>query len=148
MYFSGGTMRITELQRDAEFEEAFGVIQELHHDLDGHTYRDLIPGMRAAGYRMFAVREGDDLVAVAGVQRLTNLYYGRHFYLYDLAVTERARSEGHGERLLRHVEAVARAEGCGYVALACGREREAALRFYESRMGYERPGYSMRKRLT
>ena len=50
-------------------------------------------------------------------------------------MTERARSKGHGERLLRHVEGVAREEGCGYVALACGRERDAALRFYEERMG-------------
>ncbi len=94
---------------------------------------------------MFAVREEDGLVAVVGVQRLTNLYYGRHFYVYDLSVTEGARSKGHGERLLRHGEEVAREEGCGYVALACGREREDALRFYEDRMGYERPGYSMRK---
>ena len=140
-------MRITELQHDAGFEEAFPVIHELHHDLDERRYRELIPEMRAAGYRMFAVRE-DGLVAVMGVQKLTNLYYGRHFYVYDLSVTEEARSEGHGERLLRHVEGVAREEGCGYVALACGRERDAALRFYEERMGYERPGYSMRKALT
>jgi ribosomal protein S18 acetylase RimI-like enzyme len=97
---------------------------------------------------MFAVREKVGLVAVVGVQKLTNLYYGRHFYVYDLSVTEGARSEGHGERLLRYVEGVAREEGCGYVALACGRERDAALRFYEDRMGYERPGYSMRKALT
>jgi ribosomal protein S18 acetylase RimI-like enzyme len=141
-------MRITELQHGAEFEEAFGVIRELHNDLDERTYRELVPEMRAAGYRMFAVHEGGDIVAVAGVQRLTNLYYGRHFYVYDLSVTEDARSRGHGEGLLRHVEDVARAEGCGYVALACGREREAALRFYEDRMGYERPGYSMRKALS
>ena len=103
--------------------------------------------MRAARYRMFAVREDDRLVAVAGVQRLTNLYYGRHLYVYDLSVTEGARSKGHGERLLRHVEEVARGEGCGHVALACGRERQDALRFYEDRMGYERPGFSMRKAL-
>ena len=141
-------MRITELQHDAEFEEAFPVIHELHHDLDERRYRELIPDMRATGYRMFAVREGGDIVAVAGVQRLTNLYYGRHFYVYDLSVTEGARSKGHGEGLLRHVEGVARGEGCGYVALACGRERDAALRFYENRMGYERPGYSMRKALS
>ena len=140
-------MRITELEHDAEFGEAFGVIRELHQDLDERLYRELIPEMRAAGYRMFAVREGDDLVAVAGVQRLTNLYYGRHFYVYDLSVTEDARSNGYGERLLRHVEEVARGEGCGHVALACGRQREDALRFYEDRMGYERPGYSMRKAL-
>ena len=140
-------MRITELGSDAEFAEAFWVIRGLHDDLDERRYGELIPEMRAAGYRMFAVREEDRLVAVAGVQRLTNLYYGRHFYVYDLSVTEGVRSKGHGERLLRHVEGVAREEGCGYLALACGRERDAALRFYEDRMGYERPGYSMRKAL-
>ena len=123
------------------------MIRGLHHGLEEDRYRELIPEMRAAGYRMFAVREGGSIVAVAGVQRLTNLYYGRHFYVYDLSVTGAARSKGHGERLLRHVEGVARGEGCGYVALACGREREDALRFYEDRMGYERPGYSMRKAL-
>jgi GNAT superfamily N-acetyltransferase len=140
-------LRVTELGSEAEFAEAFGVVRELHHDLDERRYGELIPEMRAAGYRMFAVREEGGIVAVAGVQRLTNLYYGRHFYVYDLSVTESARSKGHGERLLRHVEGVARGEGCGYVALACGRERESALRFYEDRMGYERPGYSMRKAL-
>jgi len=140
-------VRITELQHDAEFEEAFPVIRELHHDLDEHRYRELIPEMRATGYRMFAVREDGNIVAVAGVQRLTNLYYGRHLYVYDLSVTQDARSRGHGQVLLRHVEGVAREEGCGHVALACGRERDAALRFYQDRMGYERPGYSMRKAL-
>jgi GNAT superfamily N-acetyltransferase len=141
-------LQIIELQYDAEFEEAFPVIRELHHDLDERRYRELIPEMRAAGYRMFAVREEGALLAAAGVQKLTNLYYGRHLYLYDLSVTGGARSKGYGERLLRHVEEVAREEGCGYVALACGREREEALRFYEDRMGYERPGYSMRKALS
>jgi ribosomal protein S18 acetylase RimI-like enzyme len=141
-------LRIAELQHDAEFEEAFPVIRELHDDLEEDRYREFVLEMRAAGYRMFAVREEGNLVAVAGVQKLTNLYYGRHFYVYDLSVTEGARSKGHGERLLRHVEGVAREEGCGYVALACGRERDAALRFYEERMGYERPGYSMRKAST
>jgi ribosomal protein S18 acetylase RimI-like enzyme len=130
-------LRITELGSDAEFEEAFVVIRELHHDLDERCYGELIPEMRAAGYRMFAVREEGSIVAVAGIQRLTNLYYGRHFYVYDLSVTEGARSKGHGESLLRYVEGVARGEGCGYVALACGREREDALRFYQGRMGYQ-----------
>ena len=123
------------------------MIRELHGDLDERRYRELIPEMRAEGYRMFAVREEDRIVAVAGVQRLTNLYYGRHLYVYDLSVAGDARSRGRGEELLRHVEGVAREEGCGYVALACGRERDAALRFYEDRMGYERPGFSMRKAL-
>lgn len=141
-------MQVTELQHDAEFEEALPVIRELHQDLGEGSYGELFPEMRAAGYRMFAVREGDRPVAVAGAQKLTNLYYGRHYYVYDLSVTEGAQSRGHGERLLRHVEEVARGEGCGFVALACGREREDALRFYEDRMGYERPGFSMRRALS
>ncbi|HKH12556.1 MAG TPA: hypothetical protein VKA73_15555 [Rubrobacter sp.] len=124
-------MRVTQLRRDGEFEEASPVIGELHHYLDEASYGELIPEMRAAGYRMFAVRKGDRLVAVAGVQKLTNLYYGRHFYVYDLSVTGDARSR-------RHVEVAARDEGCGHVA----------LRFYEGRMGYERSGYSMRKALS
>lgn len=47
---------------------------------------------------------------------------------------------------MSHVEYLARREGCKYVALACGKEREGALRFYE-RLGFERPGFSMRKAL-
>ncbi len=63
-----------------------------------------------------------------------------------LVATGDARSAGHGGALMDHVEDLARREGCKYVALACGREREGALRFYERR-GFERPGYSMRKPL-
>ena len=65
--------------------------------------------------------------------------------MYDLVATADARSKGHGEKLLTHVEEFARGERCETVALSCGRERAGALRFYEERMGYERPGYSMRK---
>jgi GNAT superfamily N-acetyltransferase len=65
---------------------------------------------------------------------------------YDLVTTARTRSKGHGEALMKHVEDLARREGCNFIALACGREREEALRFYE-RLGFERPGYSMRKAL-
>jgi hypothetical protein len=39
------------------------------------------------------------------------------------------------EKLLEHVEGFARREGCGFVALACGRERTEALRCYEERTG-------------
>lgn len=140
-------MEITELRTEREFAEAFPVVRELHHELDEEGYRELLAEMRPAGYRMFAAREEGRIAAVAGVQVLTNLYFARHAYLYDLVVSADARSKGHGDKLLRHVEEFARCEGCGYVALACGREREGALRFYE-RSGFERPGYSMRKRLA
>ena len=139
-------MEIVELRSDAEVSEAFPIIRELHDGLDRRRYDELLSEMAPKGYRMFAVRDGGGLTAVAGVQVLTNLYYERHLYVFDLVATEGARSKGHGRALMQHVEAVARGEGCKYVALACGREREGALRFYE-RLGFERPGYSMRKAL-
>jgi GNAT superfamily N-acetyltransferase len=138
---------VVELRSEAEMGEAFPVIRELHGGLDERRYLDLLAEMVPAGYRLFAVRApSGEVVAAAGVQVLTNLYYERHLYVYDLVATESARSEGHGGTLMDHLEDLARREGCKYVALACGREREGALRFYERR-GFERPGYSMRKAL-
>ncbi len=140
-------MEIAELRSEAELREAFPVVRELHHQLDEQRYAKLLAEMIPAGYRLFALRDEGGIAAVAGVQVLTNLYYRRHACVYDLVATSGARSKGYGEKLLKHVEEFARGKGCGFVALACGRERAGALRFYEKRMGYERPGYSMRKAL-
>jgi GNAT superfamily N-acetyltransferase len=141
------TTRVVELRLEAELKEAFPVVRQLHHELEERKYLDLLSEMVPNGYRMFAIREpSGEVAAVLGMQVLTNLYYQRHAYVYDLVVSEGARSTGYGGVLLDHAEEFARGEGCLYVALACGREREGALRFYEGR-GYERPGYSMRKAL-
>ena len=100
--------------------------------------------MRPNGYRLFAIRDSGGIAGVVGTQVLTNLYYERH--AYDLVTKASTRSKGYGQALLAHVEDVARRGGCKYIVLACGREREDVLRFYE-RLGFERPGYSMRKAL-
>ncbi len=138
--------QIVEVRSEGEFREAFATIRELHHELDEKKYMGLLAEMRPNGYRLFAIRDSGGIVGVVGTQVLTNLYYERHVYVYDLVTTAGTRSKGYGKALLRHVEDFASREGCKYVTLACGREREDALRFYE-RLGFERPGYSMRKPL-
>ena len=140
------TEQIVELRSEGEFREAFATIRELHHELDEKKYMGLLAEMRPNGYRLFAVRNSGGIAGVVGMQVLTNLYYERHVYVYDLVTKASTRSKGYGQVLLAHVEDVARREGCKYIVLACGREREAAVRFYE-RLGFERPGYSMRKAL-
>ncbi len=141
------TTRVVELRSETELEEAFTIVRQLHQELDERRYANLLSEMVPNGYRMFAVRESSgQLAAVLRMQVLTNLYYERHAYIYDLVVAEGARSKGYGGVLLDHAEEPARREGCRYVALACGKKREGALRFYEGR-GYERPGYSVRKAL-
>ena len=103
---------VVELRSEAEFREAFPVMGELHGELDEQRYLGLLAEMVPAGYRLFAVRgpEGE-IVAAAGVQVLTNLYYERHLYVYDLVATENARSGGYGGTLMDHVEELARREG-------------------------------------
>jgi GNAT superfamily N-acetyltransferase len=140
-------MDIVELRSEAERRAVLPILSELYPSLSEERYAALMAEMAADGYRQFAVRhETGEIVAVAGVAVHVNLYYGRHLYLYDLVVTEGARSKGYGELLLDHVEGVARSEGCETTALACGLEREGALRLYE-RKGYEKPSYAMRKAL-
>jgi GNAT superfamily N-acetyltransferase len=140
-------MEIVELCSVAQRREALPILRELYPSLDEDRYARLLEEMVADGYRQFAVRhEAGELVAVAGAAVHVNLYYGRHLYLYDLVVTEGARSKGYGELLLDHVEGIARREGCETAALACDLEREGALHLYERR-GYEKPSYAMRKAL-
>ena len=140
-------MEIVELCSAAQRREALPILRELYPSLDEDRYARLLEEMVVDGYRQFAVRhEAGELVAVAGAAVHVNLYYGRHIYLYDLVVTEGARSKGYGQLLLDHVEGIARREGCETAALACGLEREGALRLYE-RKGYKKPSYAMRKAL-
>jgi GNAT superfamily N-acetyltransferase len=117
-------VEVVELRSEAEYREAFPVIHELHGDLEERKYLDLLGEMVPAGYHLFAIRgPWGEIFAAAGVQVLTNLYYERHLYVYDLVATEEARSEGYGGTLMDYLEELAVREGCKYVALACGRER-------------------------
>lgn len=140
------TVKVSELRSEQELMRAYMVVRELHRDLTEEHYAELLAEMRQQGYRLFAAWEDGEIVAVAGVVVLTNLYYGCHAFVYDLVTKEEARSGGYGEALMDHVKEFARAAGCATAALACGREREGALRFYERR-GYEKPSYAMRKNL-
>ena len=140
-------MEIVELRSAAERTEVLPILRQLYPSLDEERYAALLAEMIDDGYRQFALRnEAAEIVALAGVAVHVNLYYGRHLYVYDLVVKEEARSKGYGGLLMDHVEGVARREGCETAALACGLEREGALRLYERR-GYQKPSYAMRKAL-
>jgi len=60
-------------------------------------------------------------------------------YVLALAVSEWARGQGVGTRLLRYAEAQARAHGCALVGLHVALENHGARRLYE-RLGYTRVG--------
>lgn len=140
-------LQIQELQSQEDWREAFPVMHELRTHLKEQQYLDLLRGMAQEGYRLFALRDGDRLVSLAGVGILTNFSYGRHVWVYDLITVSDARSQGYGRRLLEFIEEFARREGCGIIALSSGLERTEAHRFYEDHLNYEKPSYVFRKRL-
>lgn len=141
-------MKIRELTTDQEFRAAWEVMRELRGHLDEETYMDRVAEMKPSGYRLVAAEEDGRVVALAGIGREKNLYYGRYMWVYDLITTEAARSKGHGLALLRHVEDLAREEGCDVLALSSALHRTDAHRFYLDKVGMEKRSYTFVKELT
>ncbi len=141
-------MRIFEIASRSEFSRAFPVMRQLRTHLDEDTYFAALEEMIAGGYQLFARADDDgDIVALAGIGRGTNFYYGRYIWVYDLITRADLRSGGHGKALLDHIEQIARAEGRDTVALSSALHRTDAHRFYEERAGFERASYAFTKRL-
>ena len=141
-------MEIRELLTDEEFAAAFDVMHELRTHLDEEKYLELLAEMRPRGYRLIAAEEDGRVVALAGIRRGVNFYYGHYVFVYDLVTSEDVRSKGHGLALLRYVEKLAKDEGCDTLALSSGFHRLDAHRFYEEKAGMEKRGFDFVKDLT
>ena len=140
-------MPIFEATTQEELKRAFPVLRELRDHLDEASFLETVGEMMAKGYRLFALEDEGDIVALAGIGQDLNFYYGRFIYVYDLITSSKVRSRGYGRRLLTHLEEVAKQEGCGKVALSSALFRKDAHRFYEDKMGYERVSYAFVKQL-
>ncbi len=138
---------IRELISAGDLRAAFPVMRQLRTHLSEDEFVATVGAMRPEGYRLLALFNEGRAVALAGVAVLTNLYHGRHVWVYDLVTDEAARSRGHGARLLAWVEGFAREQGCARVALSSGVQRVDAHRFYERKMGYARASYVFTKNL-
>ncbi|HEX2294806.1 MAG TPA: GNAT family N-acetyltransferase [Actinomycetota bacterium] len=142
-------MRVVELHGHDDFRRAWPVMRELRGHLSEGRWLELTDVMVPDGYRLLSLQEDDGFIAaLAGIRVATNLYYGRHVWVYDLVTAESARSLGHGRTLMAAVEQLAEAEGCELVALSSGLERADAHRFYEQHLGYSRVSYCFTKRVA
>jgi GNAT superfamily N-acetyltransferase len=141
-------MRVVELITTEEVRQAYPIMKQLRTHLDEDGYLQLLAEMAAQGYRLLALVDDGEIVALAGIALLTNLYYGRHVWVYDLVTDDGQRSRGYGLLLLDHVEAFAREHQCECIALSSGLQRGDAHRFYEEKAGYTRVSYAFRKSLN
>jgi GNAT superfamily N-acetyltransferase len=134
-----------ELATEAEWREAYPVMVQLRTHVDEEEFVEYVREMSADGYRLVAAFVDDEIVSVAGVTTLLNMYDGRHAYVYDLVTDAERRSEGHGLALLSHVAEWATERDCENLVLTSGLDRTDAHRFYEERAGMDRASYVYRQ---
>ena len=136
------SLTIKELQSRNEIIEAFPVMRQLRTHLDESSYLELVSdAQEKEGYKMFALFDGNDIVAVIGFQPMITLYYGRFIWVCDLVTDANKRSEGYGEKLLSYTHKWAKENNYENVALSSGLQRTDAHRFYENKMGYNKVSY-------
>lgn len=136
-----GDVEIRELESRKEWLDAFPVMEQLRTHLDEERYLEYLEQMTADGYRLFGLFSDDELAALAGVDILTNMYYGRHLWVFELVTDSGHRSKGFGKRLFRYLVDWAEAKGCEKIALSSGLQREQAHRFYEEYVEMEKASY-------
>lgn len=139
---------IKELTSKEEFTAAFPVMSQLRTHLHETDYLSLIEEARQKdSYRLFALYEKEEIVALTGFKPMITLYYGRFVWVCDLVTDQSKRSNGYGEKLLDFVHEWASKEGYGRVALSSGLQRTDAHRFYEDKMEYDKVSYVFKKEL-
>lgn len=133
---------IRELKTEAELNEAFPIMQQLRTHLDLRTYLEPIKeAQEKHGYRVHALYDAEEIVAVIGYMPMTTLYYGRFIWICDFVTDSNKRSKGYGRKLLSFIEDQAAKDGYESVALSSGLQREDAHRFYEEKMNYDKKSY-------
>ena len=105
------------------------VHRQLRPHLPADYERKMLRVFADGGRLCVAVRDGA-VTGVAVYRIHENTFDGLHMYVDDLVTDETRRSEGVGEALLVHLQALARAAGCQAFTLDSGTQRQRAHRFY------------------
>jgi GNAT superfamily N-acetyltransferase len=115
-----------------EIEQCFPVISQLRPHLVADNFAQQVQTQRSAGYHLAYIYDDQDdqVLGVAGFNITTNLAWGKYFYVADLVVDEKVRSQGYGEMLFTWLIKYAQDHNCQQLHLDSGVQRFAAHRFY------------------
>ncbi|MDX8046254.1 GNAT family N-acetyltransferase [Gracilibacillus sp. S3-1-1] len=143
------SMYIKELTTIKEWTEAFPVMNQLRTHLNLNTYLELLTeAQEKENYKINALYNKGDIVAIIGFMPMTTLYYGRFIWVCDLVTDSAKRSRGYGEQLLTYTYEWAKENGYECVALSSGLQRKEAHRFYEGKMNYKKGSYVFKKNIN
>ncbi len=125
--------RIFTVSDRADLEKCFSVMKELRPHLTLAEYIAIYEEARQEGnYTIIALEENNQILALMGYRKLTDFVRGRHLYIDDLVVTEKARSKGLGAVLLKQAEQIAQEKGYKVLRLCTGIENKRGMNFYET----------------
>ncbi|HHG86449.1 MAG TPA: GNAT family N-acetyltransferase [Bacteroidetes bacterium] len=123
-------LSIFEAKTGDELLAVFDVMKQLRTHLKRSEFVAQVRRQEAAGYRIAALRRGEEVVAVTGFRLTENLAMGSYVYIDDLVTLDTGRSEGYGALLMEWVGQWAREQGCSELHLDSGVQRFDAHRFY------------------
>ncbi|MCG3417529.1 GNAT family N-acetyltransferase [Oceanobacillus jordanicus] len=136
------SLEIKELQSQHDIMDAFPVMKQLRTHLDAETYLELVlEAKEKDSYKLVALMDQEEIVAVIGFKPMITLYYGRFVWVCDLVTHTNKRSMGYGEKLLTYVHKWAKDNNYESVALSSGLQRTDAHRFYEEKMDYDKVSF-------
>jgi ribosomal protein S18 acetylase RimI-like enzyme len=125
-------LKFIVMKTPLDLKRCYPVMKELRANLDFETFVDIYEKAHVDnGYEIVAVEKDSQIVALMGYRLLHDYVHGKHVYIDDLVTTEAVRSQGVGEKLLKHAESIAEKNNCKNLRLCTGIENEQGKKFYE-----------------
>jgi ribosomal protein S18 acetylase RimI-like enzyme len=126
------TIIVAHLENETQIRAAFAVMQQLRpHLLNADDMLERVQRMQQNdGYRMLAIWNNTDVIAIAGYRLQENLIYGPFLYVDDLVTLDTARGQRCGARLLQTLQTIGIDAGCARLVLDTGLANSLAQRFY------------------
>lgn len=143
------TIVIKELNSQKEILKAYPLMKQLAEHIDEETYLGIVNEAKEyENYKMFALIEDGEIVAVTGFKPMVTLYYGRSIWVSDLVTDTTKRSKGYGRKLLSYVQEWSKENNYENVSLSSALQRTGAHSFYENKMGYDKVSYIFQTNLN
>src|ERR1700753_2878530 len=104
----------------AEIDRCFPVMSQLRPKLIAAEFVGRIQAQQTEGYQLAFLEYEGSVVSVAGFRVQNMLSSGKTLYVEDLVTDSAARSQGHGEAMLRWLIDLAKEANCNSFSLDSG----------------------------
>lgn len=138
--------RIAELVTIEEMLKNYDLLAQLSPQVSREAYESMVNEMKAQGYRMVGVFDGERCIGMSGFWIATKFYSGKYIELDNVVIDKDHRGRGVGKLLCDWVVSEGRKAGCQTAMLDAYVENKDAHRFY-FREGFVLRGFHFLQKL-